>query len=87
MDDYCKQAKIFTNKSDAAQHRIDHSRKLHRIYEKSLENATKNYPVLPEVFGMDDFLRRDDDDKKSKMSNVAQASGAAAQKSNGGSKL
>ena len=83
MDDYCKQAKIFTNKSDAAQHRIDHSRKLHRIYEKSLENATKNYPVLPEVFGMDDFLRRDDDDKKSKMSNVAQAGSAAQNAASG----
>lgn len=70
MDDFCKQAKIFTNKADASQHRIDHSRKLHKIYEKSLENATKNYPELPEVFGMDDFLRRDDDDKKSKMSNL-----------------
>jgi len=42
---------------------------LHKVYERSLEQATKNCPELPEVFGMDDFLKplpRDDDEKKKK---------------------
>ena len=69
MDDFCKQANIFTNKEASLKHQIDHSRNLHKVYEKSLENATKNYPVMPEVFGMNDFLKplpRDEDDKKQK---------------------
>mmetsp|Transcript_39371 Transcript_39371/g.51531 ORF Transcript_39371/g.51531 Transcript_39371/m.51531 type:complete len:89 (+) Transcript_39371:50-316(+) len=70
MDDFCKQANIFTNKDDALKHQIDHSRKLHKVYEKSLENATKNFPVHPEVHGMDEFLKPlpkyDDDNKKKK---------------------
>ena len=57
MDDFCKQAKIFTNRDDSLKHQIDHSRKLHKVYEKSLENATKNFRAHPEVHGMDDFLK------------------------------
>lgn len=69
MDDFCKQANIFTNKLESKKHQADHSRKLHKVYEKSLENATKNFPIMPEVFGMNDFLKplpRDDDEKKMK---------------------
>lgn len=69
MDDFCKQANIFTNEEAKLKHQIDHSRKLHKVYEKSLENATKNFPVLPEVFGMNDFLKplpRDDEEKAKK---------------------
>ena len=78
MDDFCKQTNIFTNKDDALKHRIEHSRKLHGVYETSLENATKNFAVLPEVFGMDDFLKplpRDDDEKKKQKLLQAQSLG------------
>ena len=67
MDEFCKGANIFTNKEAQLKHQIDHSRKLHKVYEKSLGNATKNFPEMPEVFGMNDFLKplpRDDDEKK-----------------------
>ena len=57
MDDFCKQANIFTNNLEQKKHQADHSRKLHKVFEKSLENATKNFPVMPEVFGMNDFLK------------------------------
>jgi len=70
MDDFCKQTNIFTNKDDALKHKIDHSRKIHQVYERSLENATKNFPVMPDVFGMDDFLKplpRDDEVKNKKL--------------------
>ena len=40
---------------------------MHKIYEESLNKATKTFPVKPDVFGMDVFLlpiKKDDDDKK-----------------------
>ena len=70
MDDFCKQANIFTNREASMKHQIDHSRKLYKLYENSLHNATKNFPVMPDVFGMNDFLKalpRDDDEKKLKL--------------------
>ena len=51
MDDFCKQANIFTNKDDALKYKVEHSKNLHRIYEKSLENATKAFPYHAEVHG------------------------------------
>ena len=71
MDDFCKMANIFTNEGASLEHRIDHSRKLHKVYEKSLENATKNFPEMPDVFGMNDFLKPlskiADDEKRAKL--------------------
>ena len=69
MDEFCKGANIFTNREAKLKHQINHSRKLHKVYETSLGNATKTFPEMPEVFGMNDFLKplpRDDDDKKKK---------------------
>lgn len=51
MDDFCKQANIFTNKDDALKYKVEHSKNLHKIYEKSLENATKAFPYHAEVHG------------------------------------
>lgn len=37
------------------------------MYEKSLENATKNFPEMAEVFGMKELLKslpREEDEKK-----------------------
>ena len=67
MDDFCKQQNIFTNPEAKRNHEIETSRKMHKIYEQSLEKATKNFPVRPDVCGMDVFLlpiKKDDDDKK-----------------------
>ena len=67
MDDFCKQQHIFTNPEAKRNHEIETSRKMHKIYEQSLERATKTFPVKPDVYGMDVFLlpiKKDDDDKK-----------------------
>ena len=67
MDDFCKGANIFTNKEAELKHQIDHSRQLYKVYEKSLANATRNFPEMAEVYGMQDFLKplpRDDDKPK-----------------------
>ena len=42
MDDFCKKQKIFTNKDEQLLHKINCSKKLYNVFEKSLNNAFKH---------------------------------------------
>ena len=57
MDDFCKKQKIFTNKDEQFKHKINCSRKLYHVFEKTLNTAFKHCQDLPEVPGMWDFLQ------------------------------
>lgn len=74
MDDFCKQAHIFTNKDDALRHSIDHSRQLHKVYETSLEAATKSFKVHPEAYLMDVLLKGKQEEEKKKPAKRPEAS-------------
>ena len=66
MDDFCKQANIFTNKDDALKYQVEHSKKLHKVYERSLENATKAFPKVESVKDYNVFLEKDQESLKRK---------------------
>ena len=56
MDDYCQQAKVFTNKEAQQRHTYEYNRDENSVYKSSLGVAFKHCKDVEEVPGMYDFL-------------------------------
>ena len=56
MDDYCQQAKVFTNKEAQQRHTYEYNRDENQVYKNSLSVAFKHCKDVEEMPGLYDFL-------------------------------